>query len=154
MRIAGNVEIERKKPGILLISHGEYAVGLLDSVKLITGNTQNTLALILEAGDDIEKFKEEMFTLIGKFPAGVLIFLDLFGGTPSNQFLLGANKITSPFLAFCGMNLPMVLEAVTMRKTSTFDEIREMVLEAGRESIVYLNDCVKQLYGESISDKP
>lgn len=137
--------IEPELAGLVLISHGTFAIGLLDSLRLITGQTKNVMALVLEEGDIPKEFSDKVFEVIDNFTSGAIIFIDILGGTPSNLFLLGANKISKPYLAFSGMNLPMVLEAAMMRSAYSFEQISEEVMSSGKDSIINLNEVVRKL---------
>ena len=146
MKISGNVEkIESYLPGLVLISHGSFAIGMMDSLRLITGQTKNVIALVLEETDIPIEFGDQVFETIEIFESGAIIFIDLLGGTPSNLFLSGANNISKPYLAFSGMNLPMVLEAAMMRSNSSFEEISVEVMSSGRGSITNLNEIMHKL---------
>ena len=50
-------KIEKGLTGIIVLSHGPMAVGMLDSAAVILGNeVKNSAAFCLEANDDPEKY--------------------------------------------------------------------------------------------------
>lgn len=137
--------INKYLPGIILLSHGGLAMGMLDTVKLIMGNTENMAAFTLDEMDDAEKFRAAFLDAVEAFPAGVVIFVDMFGGSPCNQLLMSAHKITNKFCAISGMNLPLVTEAIAMRTIHTGDELYDAILKIIPGSIVNLNTIIAGL---------
>ena len=65
---------------------------------------------------------------------GVLVLIDLFGGTPCNTTaqLLESKDI----YAVAGANLPMTIQAVFTRDEMTIEELVEDILETGNASLV------------------
>ncbi|WP_195854453.1 PTS sugar transporter subunit IIA [Aerococcus tenax] len=126
--------------GLLLISHGRMAEGMIDSLALIGGVDEHIDHCSLVAGQDFEAFKEDVRQSIKKLDSGqgVLVFVDLYGASPFNatlqiyQELLAENTHVR---VITGMNLPMLLEANAMKATLGLEELTNMVLSSGRESI-------------------
>lgn len=118
--------------GILCISHGFYAEAFKESLKMIAGNVENLHACCLEPTDGPEEFKAKLQAIEPTLESydKVLVFADLFGGSPCNtafQYFMLNDKYS--FVA--GMNFPMVLNAL-LSEESELDSI----IEQGRESIV------------------
>ncbi|MEG0240114.1 MAG: PTS fructose transporter subunit IIA [Anaerorhabdus sp.] len=118
--------------GILLISHGFYAEAFKESLKMIAGNVENLYACCLEPTDGPEEFKAKLQAVEPTLDGydSVLVFADLFGGSPCNtacQYFVTKEKYS--FIA--GMNFPMVLNALLSE-----DSDLESVISQGRESIV------------------
>lgn len=66
--------------GVLIVSHGQLAAGLLDAVKVIMGAPTQTATLALNQGDSIERLRaqilqagkngvREFFTELRHYPA-------------------------------------------------------------------------------------
>lgn len=72
--------------GILLVSHGKMAEGMLDSMKLIMGDCEQLQAVSLQAGEDFEDFRAKLMKTIRSVNSGdgVLVFVDLYGASPFN----------------------------------------------------------------------
>ena len=85
MKVYRQEKLNQDLPGIILLSHGPFAVSLVETAQMIFGDSENIAAFSLEAGDDIDKYREAFVDMIEKFPKGSLIMVDLFGGTPCNQ---------------------------------------------------------------------
>jgi len=61
------------------------------------------------------------------------VLTDMFGGTPNNISLplLEPGRVE----VVTGVNLPMVIKAVTARKSRGLDELASLVSAAGKEAI-------------------
>lgn len=129
--------------GILLMSHGKMAEGMLDSSKLFFGEAEKVKALCLEPGDNPEDFDKKIIEGAKELDdgSGVIAFCDLLGGTPSNRSMYVLND---QIQVITGMNLTMYLELLGKRmsaeKLSEID-INELV-ETGKKGIISLNQMV------------
>ena len=115
--------------GLLLISHGSLASGLLDAAEMILGRQEQIKAVGLLPQDSPEGFQETIRTLVKELDSGegVLILADLFGGTPVNAAAyLVSEKLNVEVVT--GVSLPMLLEALTGRE--------------GRDLSAVVNTCV------------
>ena len=77
---------------------------------------------------------------------GVIIFADMFGGTPCNQALQVVNDKIDLIV---GMNLPVVMEVLSKREYS--DLTAEEIVETGKKGLV---DAKQILYStnEEVDD--
>ncbi|QAT39146.1 PTS sugar transporter subunit IIA [Clostridium sp. JN-9] len=124
--------------GVLIATHGDFGKEILKSSELILGKQDHTLTLSLNYGDSIEKFGEQIVNAIQSLEngSGVLVFTDLLGASPYNATALNSNKVNNArFRCICGVNLPMVLEALTMRNNYDLDKLTEQCMEAGMSGI-------------------
>lgn len=106
--------------GVLLVSHGEMANGMKDSATLFLGESIEQFdALCLHKTDDPTTFGTKIIEKIQQLDSGdgVIVFADLFGGTPFNQTVPLLNEKVD---LISGMNFPMLLEILSRR---TFDKI-------------------------------
>ncbi len=133
--------------GILLMSHGKMAEGMLDSCKLFFGDdVANIKALCLKPEDDPEQFDERIKEAIKEIDdgSGVVAMCDLLGGTPSNRSVYCLND---RFQVITGMNFTMLLEL--LGKRLTVDDLTELditeLMEVGKNGIVSLNEAFKNL---------
>ena len=131
------IEPTQKQDGLLsllLIGHGGLPLGLLSSLKMISGDERNVTALSFEDGD------EQIAHALDAAPDGCLVLIDLMGGTPFNQFCL--NRRAENCQAVCGVNLAMLIEAASAREYSLLPELAQIAAEAGQIGIV---DVMKRL---------
>ena len=75
---------------ILVMSHGELAESICSSAEMIIGEQENLKSVIFNPGESldalVEKFKKALNEFDNDFPH--LVFVDIFGGSPSNATAL------------------------------------------------------------------
>ena len=128
--------------GIVLISHGNMADGMVDSAKMLFGETGMTqvctVSLFPEEGP--EGFDVKLTDAINSVNEGegVIILADLLGGTPCNR---AAYKCLEGFQVITGMNLPLFVELLGMRMGGNID-INSLISTAAN-GIVNLNSLLE-----------
>ena len=132
--------------GILLMSHGKMAEGMLDSAKLFYGEVEKVKAICLEPGDNPEDFGNRIKEAAAELDTdgcGVIAFCDLLGGTPSNQSMYVLNDRLQ---VIPGMNFCMLLELLGARMSyDNIDDINiDDLIETGKNGILSLNAIVNQ----------
>ncbi|MCD4742469.1 MAG: PTS sugar transporter subunit IIA [Desulfobacteraceae bacterium] len=125
--------------GILTVTHGNFGQILAETVEFILDKKiDNVLSVSVIADEDPETLRKKIKQGINKVKSdnGVIIFTDMFGGTPSNlsySFLEeGSIEVIS------GLNLPLLLKAATMREKPEPEPLGQMALsliEHGKKSI-------------------
>lgn len=128
-------KVNKDLPGIILLSHGPFAVSLVDTAKMLFGDSENIAAYSLEPGDDIDKYREAFSEAINEFPEGSLILVDLFGGTPCNQVMRYVQETEKPLEVVGGMNLPMLVNAVLAREGMSGKDFSLDTVENGKNGI-------------------
>ena len=131
---------------ILVMSHGEFAEGICKSAEMIIGEQENLKPVIFNPGESLDTLVEKLKKAINEFDNDFphLLFVDIFGGSPSNAtaLLLAENyKIN----AVSGINLPMLLEALTERENTAVSVLVKQLKTAGNEGII---DIVEAFSGE------
>lgn len=128
-------KVNKDLPGIILLSHGPFAVSLVDTAKMLFGESENIAAYSLEPGDDIDKYREAFVEMINEFPEGSMILVDLFGGTPCNQVMRHIQETEKPLEVVGGMNLPMLVNAVLAREGISGKDFSLDTVENGKNGI-------------------
>ncbi len=108
---------KRRMKGIVLVSHGDMAKGMVHSASFFYGDEIPQLDFCgLRQGQSPEEFAEQLKETIGRVDTGdgVVVLADLFGGTPCNQAILCMNDTTE---CIAGMNFPMLLELLSDRES-------------------------------------
>lgn len=126
--------------GILLVTHGEMANGIMNSLSLIMGEQENYLTMGLKHGDDIGEFNEQIQKGIVELDQGkgVLVLVDLFSASPYNQAAMCFNQLQGAhhYRLISGVNLPMVVEAFNQRLIgSDLETMYQAAMQAGQEGI-------------------
>jgi len=109
--------------GIIVVAHERISEAMLGAVEHVLGPQALTAALSIGADADIQadlsEGRERLRALIKRCDTGdgVLIFADMFGGTPCNLALscMQEGKVE----VISGFNLPMLVKAATLRQTLT-----------------------------------
>lgn len=130
--------------GIAVITHGKFAEGIKDSLRMIVGEQENFESLGLKEGQGLEEFKGEVKKVITKVNdgSGVLIFVDMFGATPFNSVSMIRNELKNDgvdALMITGVNLPVLLEASTLRSGANLEGLANQLTNSCRESIELLD---------------
>jgi PTS system mannose-specific IIA component len=121
--------------GGIIVSHGKLAEELLNALTIILGETVNIEAISIGWYDDVEASKKKINQSLKKVDQknGVLIFTDMFGGTPSNlsfSFLKdGQVEIIT------GVNLPMLIKFASLQRSNSLQEVAKKVVEQGQKNI-------------------
>lgn len=137
--------------GILLLSHGKMAEGMLDSCNLFFHQPEKIRAIGLAEGAGVDEFDREIIEAIDEIDdgSGVVVLADLFGGTPSNRclYLLAQQKHIK---VITGMNFSMLLELLGVRQSiSTIEELDvKALVDIGINGIKDLEDELKKLLSE------
>ena len=131
--------------GIVIATHAGLGQSLIDTVEFIMGSKIDNIAFvsidIKEQADSLHKKIKKGIKQVQGDQEGVIIFTDMFGGTPSNlsySFLEeGAVEVIS------GVNLPILLKAVSVRNKLPLAEAAALLVEQGRKSISLASDILK-----------
>lgn len=130
--------------GILVVTHANLASSLIETLELILGKEQKNLYPIsIDIKEDPDSLRKKIKQGIAKVMTdnGVLIFTDMFGGTPSNlaYSFLEEGKVE----VISGVNLPLLLKAVTARKKMNMETLTTSLVEHGKRSISLASGILK-----------
>jgi PTS system mannose-specific IIB component len=123
--------------GIVVASHGTLAQSLIATAELIVGAQDALAAACLDPQDSLETCCDALQAALAAVDqdAGVMVLIDLFGGTPGNAAALGLSTRSYPVIA--GVNLPMLLEVLMSRESAQSpDELAQIALQAGHDGII------------------
>lgn len=122
---------------IIVASHGKLARELVNTSRMFT-DYEGLVALGIETGDDLQKFKEKMNAEIFEEPyEEVLLLVDLLGGTPFNTAIqiVHGYKREKKIEILTGANLPMLLEVLLAPEETGMSELKKAAVETGRQGI-------------------
>jgi len=130
--------------GILVVTHANLGSTLIETLEFILGNEQEKLLSIsIDIKEDPDSLRKKIKQGISKVTSdkGVLIFTDMFGGTPSNlaYSFLDEGKVE----VISGVNLPILLKAVTSRKKMDMETLATSLVEHGKRSISLASGILK-----------
>ena len=121
--------------GGIIVSHGRLAEELLNALNIILGEVVNIDAISIGWYDDVEESKKKINNSLKAVNKknGVLVFTDMFGGTPSNLSFsfLKDNQIE----IITGVNLPMLIKFASLQRSNNLKEVAKKVVEQGKKNI-------------------
>jgi PTS system mannose-specific IIA component len=121
--------------GGIIVSHGKLGEELFNALTIILGEAPNIEAISIGWYDDVEESKKKINQSLKRVDQknGVVIFTDMFGGTPSNLSFsfLKANQVE----IVTGVNLPMLIKFVSLQRNNSLKEVAKKVAEQGKKNI-------------------
>lgn len=125
--------------GILILTHGAFGEDMLKTACGIMHESEKIAALNLSRRLDFPTLRKRVSDTITELKAegGVLVLIDAYGGTSYNTTLPLMN--THPIALVTGVNLPMVLSALTNRHRMNRDELARKVSEDAKKTISVLS---------------
>lgn len=121
--------------GVVLFTHGSVASALHATARTILGPLPAVAAVDLDPDAGREAAWQALDEAVRAVDrgAGVLLLVDMFGGTPSNLALARLADADAEVLT--GVNLAMVLRAVRKRESLTLSALAEDVVAYGRRNV-------------------
>ncbi len=121
--------------GILVVSHEPLGTALIRCTRHIFGAMPPQLAALdVVPDEDPEAAFSAARELLARINdgSGAIVFTDCFGSTPSRIAVRLAEPLKVAVVA--GVNLPMLLKAITQRRRPV-DEVVEELIAAGQRAI-------------------
>jgi PTS system mannose-specific IIA component len=121
--------------GGIIVSHGKLGEELLNALTIILGEAPNIEAISIGWYDDVEESKRKIIQSLKRVDqkSGVVIFTDMFGGTPSN--LSFTFQKDGQVEIITGVNLPMLIKFVSLQRSNTLKDVAKKVVEQGKKNI-------------------
>ena len=129
--------------GALIVTHGNLAFELLSAAQKIESNVGVIEAVPLEWTDTVDEAREKIAQALERIGTddGVIIFTDMFGGTPSNISLSFLDKNRVEIVT--GVNLPMIVKFATMQhEAKDVATLAHVISEKGSKAIRVASDLL------------
>ncbi|HNT36506.1 MAG TPA: PTS sugar transporter subunit IIA [bacterium] len=122
--------------GIIILGHAKMSFGLLEAAKEIMAIKPGVVAIPYRSQGNISEFEARIKHEIANIDEGegVLVLTDIYGATPTNVVLKFINEMHIEVVT--GVNLPMVLEAITHRETLGLPHLAMKVEQRSKACIV------------------
>lgn len=140
-----STKIDPKLPGVIILSHGPLAMGLIESARLFSDDLRNVAAFSLENQDDPELYIEEVFKVVDAFPENPIFLVDLMGGSPANQLISYSMRFGIKPLAVAGANLPILIELLNLRHDMCGRELFDAIAGVAGVTIVNITERMEQI---------
>lgn len=129
--------------GGLIVTHGALAHELVKAARIIEGELDGLEAVPLEWNESVDTAREKIREALERLKerSGVIIFTDMFGGTPSNISLSFLEKDRVEIVT--GVNLPMIVKFVSLQGNAIgLTDAAHIIREKGSKSIRVASDLL------------
>ena len=128
--------------GVVVITHGQLAIELLNATEMIVGDLPQFTAVSIGWHDDVNDAREEIVQAIERVRGedGVLVLSDMFGGTPSNLGMTFLEKDRIEVVT--GVNLPMLIKLAAPQSQDLLAVARQL-RDDGRNAIWVASDLLR-----------
>lgn len=124
--------------GFILTGHGEFSCGIKSALDMVAGD-QPAFQIVPFEGSQAATYGDDLRAAITAMRAeceeGVIVFVDLLGGTPFNQSMMIAGDVDKLEIV-TGANLPMIIELLFARAGATdVSALADQAVQVGRDAI-------------------
>lgn len=122
---------------IIIGTHGMLSTEILKSAEMIMGEQEEISIVTFVPGEGLEDLLKKYNNSIKELgnPDELLFMLDLFGGSPFNAASTLAIQ-NEGFEIITGINLPMLLEVLSLRDDLSAKELVKAARESGTVGII------------------
>lgn len=131
--------------GAVIVTHGKLAREFLDATQRIVGPTEAIQAVSIDWDDEVSEARRMIREAIEEVDndGRVLIFTDMFGGTPTNVSLSFLEEDHVEIVT--GVNLPMLIKLTSLQKSEApLLEVAQQVRERGQKSVYVASEILQQ----------
>lgn len=125
---------------VIVVSHGSFSKGVVDSVQMLTGEQKDFVAYSLKPEQTVADLTEQLETELKNTPKGeeVIFLTDLFHGSPFNAVVSLMKDYK--FSHITGINIPLTVSLMMERyESKSAEEICETILEDAPGTIMNVN---------------
>jgi len=126
--------------GMVLVTHDNIGTEMLKALNGIVGSQPQAQAITIGINDDMGQCRDAILSAIKSTNSGkgVIVLVDMFGGTPSNLAI--ASMPVSNAVVLAGVNLPMLIKLATIRGTMPLLDAAREAETAGRKYIQLISE--------------
>ena len=129
--------------GVVVVTHGQLAVELVNAAEMIVGDLPQFTAVSIGWHEDVNDARGDISQAIARVRGeeGVLLLTDMFGGTPSN---LGMTFLEKDRLeVITGVNLPMLIKLASLLPSLDLLAVAREMRDHGRNAIWVASDLLR-----------
>ncbi len=128
----------------VLVSHGPFAKGLLESVQMVLGEQKDLTAYCLLPEEPPSALTERLEAELSDAGEEKVLFLtDLYHGTPFNVVV--SLMRNHQFGHVTGINLPLLIEALMNRNAGvSMEQICSQMVESAKGTTLDVNELLKE----------
>jgi mannose PTS system EIIA component len=153
---AGKMPVENRQPGVpvprvkgdwgmiglVVVCHEDMGPELVKAAEMIVGKIDAVTTVSVKQESAPEQLRDEIHAAIKRVDQkqGVMLFTDMFGGTPSNIALAFLGESIE---VVTGVNLSMLIKFANHRDEKSLMELAKLVQEAAQKSIVIASQMLR-----------
>ena len=120
---------------VVVVTHYRLADEFMRALCLIVGERENFRGIGLDPDTTPEEMRSRIDKAVREVDRGegVLVLVDMFGGTPSNLCLSFLDE--DHIEVVTGLNLPMLVKVAQLKETAPIHEVATLVRDYGRKNI-------------------
>lgn len=125
--------------GLVLVTHGRLAEEMLSTLRTVLGSLEQIEAVStgVEEDPDVVGMKIRRAVERADRGEGSLILTDMLGDTATNLSLAISRERQAEVVA--GVNMPMLVKAVTCRQEMTLQALADFIQGYGRDHIFWVS---------------
>lgn len=127
----------------IIASHAHFAVGINESVSLLSGERDNvrTLSMYVDGNNDLAAAAAKM---LDETPEGddLVVCTDLFGGSVNNEFTSIVQRRPNTYLV-TNMNLPLLIQLLFAEEGRDTAEVIREICAADDTRVKFVNDLIE-----------
>ena len=131
---------------VIVVSHGSYARGLVDTVQMIAGKQEDLEAFGLESEESVDTLKEKIRQSIEQASQEeeILILTDIFYGSPFNTVISLMPEYDLYHVN--GINLPLMMDVIMGRISGKHaEENCKQLLKAAPDTVRDVRELYKEV---------
>lgn len=130
---------------IIVLSHGDLANGLKDTMMMILGEQEDTYFISFTPSDSVEDFEKRVKVIYHSIPKDrqVLFLSDLYGGTPNHIATALRLQDSNRVEVISGVNMPLLMTAV-LSKENQLSDIADYLLTECHKGIIKIEAVNEQ----------
>ncbi len=134
--------------GFVIATHASIGKELCICLQGILGEQKGVAAVSVDFTKTVETARREILDAIRRVDdgEGVILLTDMFGGTPTNISLSFLENQRVEVVS--GVNLPMLIKGIALRKEYSLTELSSRLEEAGKRGIIVASSLLKQGQGQ------
>lgn len=117
---------------ILILTHGYWGKYLIDSAKMIIGDTSNIESIPLLPQDTLEEYENKVKRKMDDLNEKVIFLTDIAGGTTTNVAMKLAYPLHLKVLS--GLSAPLLFEVINAQEELDKEEIIQEIIQEAREN--------------------
>jgi PTS system mannose-specific IIA component len=120
---------------VLLVTHGQLGSGMINAAEMLVGKSEKLDSLSLLPDYSVDQYRQDILDSINKFDDGdgVLVFIDVLGGSPYNA--TAGNLGKANFECIAGVNLCSLLAALDERANNTLTDLVAICVSTAKDGV-------------------